>query len=100
MKLLEDIKGNVEMLPMVMYIFITVTFLYVLVLAVAPVTNIIYDLNNLIRPDMPYYYDIEPNFLSSLKAWHVLLGLSVGIMIIRLFILAIKRQRYTGESEF
>jgi len=100
MRFFRDEKGNVEMLPMVSYIFITVTFLYILVLAVAPVTNIVYDINDMTDPAKPYYYDIEPNFISSLKAWHVLLGLSVGIMIIRLFILAIKRQRYTGESEF
>lgn len=100
MKLFKDENGNIEMLPMVSYIFITVTFLYILVLAVAPVTNIVYEINDMQDPTKIYYYDITPNFLSSLKAWHVLLGLSVGIMIIRLFILAIKRQRYTGESEF
>lgn len=100
MKLFKDENGNIEMAPMVMYIFITVTFLYILVLAVAPVTDIIFQMNDMLDPTKTYYYDIEPNFLSSLKAWHVLLGLSVGIMIIRLFILAIKRQRYTGESEF
>jgi len=100
MKLIEDLRANVEMIPMAMYLFVTVVFLYILVLAVAPVTGVIYTLIDLLDPETPFYYDPTPKYDASLKAWHVLLGLTVGIMILRMFILAIKKQRYTGESEF
>lgn len=100
MKLIEDIKANVEMIPMAMYLFVTVTFTYVLVLALPPVTGVVYTLIDLLDPNVPFYYDPTPKYDSSIKAWHVAIGIMIGIMILRMFILAIKKQRYTGESDF
>ena len=100
MKLFDNDTANVEMIPKVIYLFIMAVFLYYLIMGVAPTFQVIHELSWLIDTNETFGIDPMPKFDDAVDAWFIYIGLLMGAGIFHLFVLAIKRQRYTDESDF
>lgn len=104
MKLIDDISGNVEMIPQTIIIGITIFVLWVLTLTVSPSFQLIPAMTAIMDVNGTYYYDVETTFNTAKKLWYFLLIMITAVEFIHLILLAIKKQRYTGgdsyESDF
>lgn len=100
MNLKDDSRGNVEMVSMVLYLFILVISLIFVVYAVSPMFDVIHQLAAVMDTSGSLYVDVDSKFNMATKGFFFLVPLMVAVRVLHLMLLAIKRQRYTGESDF
>lgn len=97
-------KANVEMIPMLFYIFILVLVLFTIAFVVAPITTIIDPLAATMDTSGSLYTDIPAKFDQSVTIWYFLLVIMVVVKLAHFGLLAIKKQRAEGaivnESDF
>lgn len=97
-------KANVEMIPMIIYIFILVIILFTIAFVVAPITSFIDDLAVIMDPAGSIYSDIPAKFDQSVSIWYFLLVIMIVIKLAHFGLLAIKKQKTEGtfanESDF
>lgn len=105
MKLFNNDKGQVDMIPLAIYIFVLIISLYFLIFNISPLLGIIETLTYSIDPDSSLQVSgmsagTFTNFTIAIKAFFFMITLMVVSKLIHLFLLAIKKQRYTGGNTF
>lgn len=92
-----DDKAQTELIPMTLNLFIVTAFLFTLVFVVPPAFKIVEQLDNAADHSGSIYYDVPAKFDVGVKMWYFILVLIVSTIIIHMGLIAIKKQRYTGE---
>ena len=90
-------KAQTELIPMVLNLFIVTAFLFTLALVIPPSFTIIDELDNAADQSGSIYYDVPAQFNKAANIWYFMLVLIVVTILIHMGLIAIKKQRYTGE---
>ena len=91
------------MIPMVVYLFILVVSLYFTIFSIAPVLNLIPELAKVMDTSGSIYVNVEGYYNLAVRGFFFMIAMMVGIRIIHLYLIATKKQRFTGgssESDF
>jgi len=97
-KLFND-RANTEMIPAVVFLFITTAVLYTCAFVFPPSFEIVYALCDILDTGGSLYYDVESTFNLGVTMWYFMLVLMIVVQVVHIGLLAIKRQRYTGEYQ-
>lgn len=103
MKLTKDDKAQVEMVQMAIYIFIMTVLMYAVVMIVPSVFGVVGQLDAAADTTGSLYYDVPAVFDQATDIWYFICIMGIAILMIHFGLMAIKKQRYTGqadESEF
>lgn len=91
-------KAQTELVPMVLYLFITTAFVFTLAFVIPPAFQIIDQLDDAADPTGSIYYDVTGNFNLGTMVWFFMLVMIIATRLLHMGLIAIKRQRYTGEQ--
>jgi len=92
-------KAQTELIPMTLYLFVVTAFVFTLAFVIPPAFKIVEQLNDAADPAGSIYYDVTTNFDLGVKMWYFILVLIVSTILIHMGLIAIKKQRYTGEYQ-
>lgn len=92
-----DDKAQTELIPMTLYLFVVTAFVFTLAFVIPPAFKIVEQLDDAADPAGSLYYDVPAKFDLGVKMWYFILVLIVCTIIIHMGLIAIKKQRYTGE---
>lgn len=90
-------KAQTELIPMILNLFIVTAFIFTLVFVIPPSFQIVSNLNAAADPAGSIYVDIPAKFDLGVKMWYFVLVLIISTLLIHMGLIALKRQRYTGE---
>jgi len=91
-------KAQTELIPMCLYLFIVTAFVFTLAFVIPPAFKIVEQLDEAADHSGSIYYDVPEKFDIGVKAWYFMLILIVSTIIIHMGLIALKKQRYTGEQ--
>lgn len=91
-------KAQTELIPMTLNLFIVTAFVFTLAFVIPPAFTIIEGLDNAADHSGSLYYDVPAKFNAAANMWYFLLVLIVSTILIHMGLIAIKKQRYTGEQ--
>ncbi|MCK5387390.1 MAG: hypothetical protein KAJ39_09390 [Gammaproteobacteria bacterium] len=97
MNILKDETANVEMIPKAVYVFISTAVLYTTAMVFPPSFQIVHALADTMDTSGSLYYDVGATFDVGVMMWYFFLVMIIAWNVVHLGLLAIKRQRYTGE---
>ena len=93
-------KAQTELIPMTLYLFIVTSFVFTLAFVIPPAFKVVEQLDEAADHSGSIYYDVPAKFDLGVKAWYFILILIVSTILIHMGLIAIKKQRYTGEREY
>lgn len=103
MNMIKNNRGNAEIIPAVVCLFIVLVCLYFTIYAISPVLSIIPMFDQYTDADSPVYVDVLWYFDAAVRGFAIMIGLIVGIQLLHILLLAIKKQKYSGaynDSDF
>jgi len=92
-------KAQTELIPMTLYLFVVTAFVFTLAFVIPPAFKIVEQLDDAADPTGSIYYDVPAKFDLGVKMWYFILVLIVSTILIHMGLIAIKKQRYTGEYQ-
>lgn len=98
MNILKDERANVEMIPKVVWLFISTAILFTTAMVFPPSFQIVYGLADTMDTGGSLYYDVAGTFNTAVGMWYFFLVMIIVWNVVHLGLLALKRQRYTGEN--
>lgn len=90
-------KAQTELIPMTLNLFIITAFIFTLAFVIPPAFTIIEQLNEAADPTGSVYYDVTTNFNMGVKVWFFMLVMIVATKLLHMGLIAVRKQRYTGE---
>lgn len=96
--LFNDADAQTELIPMCLYLFITTAFVFTLAFVIPPAFQIIGQLDDAADHTGSLYYDVTANFDLGVKMWFFVLVMIISTRLLHMGLIAIKRQKYTGEQ--
>lgn len=91
-------KAQTELVPMCLYLFITTAFVFTLAFVIPPAFQIVEQLNDAADHSGSLYYDVTANFNLGSMIWFFMLVMIIATRLLHMGLIAIKRQKYTGEQ--
>ena len=91
-------EAQTELVPMILYLFITTAFVFTLAFVIPPSFQIIEQLDDAADHTGSLYYDVMGNFDLGVKIWFFMLVMIIATRLLHMGLIAIKRQKYTGEQ--
>ena len=97
-KTMSDTSAQTELIPMCLWLFISTAFLFTLAFVVPPAFQVVYKMSEAMDTTGSIYYDVVSQFNIGVNMWYFFLVLIIVIQLIHMGLVALKKQRYTGEQ--